>query len=141
MPRFSGGGQPGAARRDRRLLADRVRPAGGEADIALRPLVQRLRAHHTSAQPSIACGIRLGRAAHAATPCNLLAEDVQAPHIAGRSVVAEGALQHSQSLSVLAARLLNDPQGFNRARMRVMARQVIGLLWRRFLTNASQTEA
>ena len=89
----------------------------------------------------MACGIRLRRAAHAATPCNLLAEDVQTPHIAGRSVVAEGALQHSQSLQGLAARLLNDPQGFNRARMRVMARRVIGFFWRRLLTSASQTGA
>jgi hypothetical protein len=38
-------------------------------------------------------------------------------------------------------RLPNDPQGFNRARMREIDRRVIGFFWRPLLTNASQTEA
>ena len=59
-------------------------------------------------------------------PAYILAEDVQTHHIAGHGVVAEGTLQHSQSLWSLAARLLNDPQGFNRARMREIDRRVIG---------------
>jgi CheY-like chemotaxis protein len=48
-------------------------------------------------------------------PANLLAEVDQTPRIARHGVVAEGALQHSQSVSGQAARLLNDPQRFNRS--------------------------
>ena len=59
-------------------------------------------------------------------PAYLLAEDVQTPIVVGHAVVVEGTLQHLQSLQGLAARLLNDPQGFNRARMRDIDRRVIG---------------
>ena len=59
-------------------------------------------------------------------PAYLLAEHVQTPIVAGHAVVVEGTLQHLQSLQGLAARLLNDPQGFNRARMREIDRRVIG---------------
>jgi hypothetical protein len=44
-------------------------------------------------------------------------------------------------LQSLAARLLNDPQGFNRPRMCEIDRRVIGFFWRHLLTSASQTRA
>jgi len=83
----------------------------------------------------------LHRARRLQRPAYLVAEGVQTPHIAGHGEVAEGSLQHPQGLQGPAARLLNDPRGFNHARMRESDRRVIGFFQRHLLTNASRTGA